>query len=100
MPVMLRSSCAGLALAAALFAGEVILTVQSAQALPRAVTAQSRYGNGSATGAVRMNPRGFPEVQLPSGTWVDCSGDCREAMRRIYLDFWETMQEESGGERR
>lgn len=84
--------CAALVLAAVLS-----IVAQGAIALPEAVTAQSRYGNGSATGAVRMNPRGYPEVQLPSGTWIDCAGDCREAMRRIYLDFWETMQEESGG---
>lgn len=88
-----------LALALGIAGGHMALAAQSAFALPQAVTAQSRYGNGSATGAVRMNPRGFPEVQLPSGTWIDCAGDCREAMRRIYLDFWETMQEESGGER-
>lgn len=94
---MTKSSRAALALAAVAFAIALSFAAQNAQALPRAVTAQSRYGNGSATGAVRMNPRGFPEVQLPSGTWIDCAGDCREAMRRIYLDFWETMEEESGG---
>ncbi len=28
------------------------------------------------------------EVQLPSGTWIDCGGDCREAVRRELLDVW------------
>lgn len=97
---MSKSSCAALGLAAGMFASGLMLAIQAASALPQAVTAQSRYGNGSATGAVRMNPRGFPEVQLPSGAWIDCAGDCREAMRRMHLDFWETFQEEGGGERR
>lgn len=98
MPTMTRSNCTALALSAAMFAYAAPFAVQSAHALPEAVTAQSDYGNGSVTGAVRLNSRGYPEVQLPSGTWIDCEGDCREAMRRIYLDFWEILQEESGGD--
>jgi hypothetical protein len=70
-----------------------------ADALPRAVTAHSNYGNGSVTGAVRINPQGYPEVQLPSGTWIDCEGDCRDALRRMQLDFWETLREDSDGDR-
>ena len=69
----------------------------AASALPDRVTAYSDYGNGSVTGAVRINRRGYPEVQLPSGTWIDCEGDCREALRRMQLDFWNILQEESGG---
>jgi len=57
------------------------------------VTAQSRYGNGSATGRVKYI-RGYPHVQLPSGFWEDCEGNCREALRRKHLDFWETINEE------
>lgn len=57
------------------------------------VTAQSNYGNGSATGAVRRTSFGH-QVQLPSGFWEDCERDCREALRRQHLDFWETLDEE------
>ena len=60
-----------------------------------AVTAQSRYGNGSATGKVRLNRRGYPEVQLPSGRWEDCEGNCARALREKHLDFWETIDENS-----
>ena len=58
------------------------------------VTAQSNYGNGSVTGAVRRRGNTYL-VQLPSGFWEDCEGDCREALRRQHLDFWETINEES-----
>ena len=58
------------------------------------VTAQSRYGNGSATGRVEYR-NGYPHVQLPSGWWQDCEGNCREALRRKHLDFWETINEEA-----
>lgn len=32
------------------------------------------------------------EIQLPSGTWVDCTGDCAAALRRELLDVWSEMQ--------
>jgi hypothetical protein len=60
------------------------------------VTAQSRYGNGSLTAPIRKTWYGH-EVQLPGGAWIDCARDCREALRRQKLDFWETMREEGGG---
>ncbi len=63
------------------------------------VTAQSNYGNGSLTGAVRKTSFGY-QVQLPSGFWEDCERDCREALRRKHLDFWETLNEEGPGNRR
>ena len=90
-----RSLCA-LSLAAGL---AMLVVADAAFAYPKAVTAQSRYGNGSVTGPVRINPRGFPEVRLPSGYWADCEGDCARALRRLHLDFWETIEEESGGSR-
>jgi hypothetical protein len=34
-------------------------------------------------GSVRLE-----EVQLPGGTWIDCGGDCREAVMREHLEFW------------
>jgi len=75
-----------------LFAG----MTAAASAATRTVTAHSNYGNGAVSGAVRKNRQGFAEVQLPGGGWIDCAGDCREALRRTYLDFWDTMREESG----
>ena len=29
------------------------------------------------------------EVKLPNGTWIDCRGDCRETVRKEYLEFWD-----------
>lgn len=61
------------------------------------VTARSLYGHGNVTGHTRAGPYG-PEVQLPSGTWTDCAGDCREALRVKSIDFWdEQMSNHSPG---
>lgn len=80
-------------------AAGLVLSVlaEAVQARPghRYVTAQSRYGNGSATGRVRIGPRGYLEVQLPSGRWEDCEGNCARALREKHLDFWETIDENS-----
>lgn len=55
---------------------------------PRAVTACSRYGNGCYQAPVRRTPTGF-EMRLKGGTWIDCRGDCREALREETVDFWD-----------
>jgi hypothetical protein len=57
------------------------------------VTAHSDYGHGSVTGAVRRRGNIY-EVQLPSGRWEDCEGDCRETLRRQHLDFWRAIDED------
>jgi hypothetical protein len=49
------------------------------------VTAESRNGNGSATGAVRSTGLG-PQVQLPSGRWVYCRRSCSETLRVETVD--------------
>ena len=54
----------------------------------------SAYGNGCITAPVRKGRFG-PETRLPSGTWIDCRGDCREAIREEVLDFWETQSEKA-----
>jgi hypothetical protein len=54
----------------------------------------SAYGNGCVTAPVREGRFG-PETRLPSGTWIDCRGDCREAIREDLLDFWETQSEKA-----
>ena len=62
------------------------------------VTAQSRYGNGSATGLVRLSRTGYGyEVQLPTGFWRHCKRRCAETLRREYLDFWEAQAEQGDG---
>lgn len=64
------------------------------------VTACSRYGKGCLTAPVRRTRQGL-EVRFPGGTWVNCSGDCREKLRDETLDFWDTHRPEhsSGGGR-
>jgi hypothetical protein len=54
----------------------------------------SAYGNGCITAPVRKGRFG-PETRLPSGTWIDCRGDCREAIREEVLDFWETQSDKA-----
>ncbi len=62
------------------------------------VTAKSRYTPGksvtSRTRDVEGSGTTFKEVELPGGTWIDCGGDCAEAVRRQQLDLWETKREE------
>jgi hypothetical protein len=29
------------------------------------------------------------EVQLPRGTWIDCRGDCGQAIRSEHTEFWD-----------
>ncbi len=70
----------------------------SAQAADRAaartIKSCSAYGNGCVTAPVRKGRFGL-ETRFPSGTWIDCRGDCREAIREDLLDFWETQSEKA-----
>jgi hypothetical protein len=43
-----------------------------------------------AVGGVRMQ-----EIELPNGTWIDCSGDCAGAARKAGSDFWDERQKRS-----
>jgi len=52
------------------------------------VTAESRFGHGSITGAVRETNVG-PQVQLPSGSWVYCRRSCSETLRVETVDQFE-----------
>lgn len=52
------------------------------------VTAESRFGNGSVSGAVRRADRGW-QVQLPGGTWEYCRRSCSETLRVETVDKWE-----------
>lgn len=69
--------------------------IASADARPRrsydsveTVSVDSRYGNGSVTGAVRPGRMGW-EVQLPSGSWVACRRSCEETLRVQTVDLFE-----------
>ncbi len=52
------------------------------------VIAQSRFGNGSARGAVREARHGL-QVQLPGGTWEYCRASCSETLRVETVDKFE-----------
>lgn len=54
------------------------------------VVAESDYGKGSVTGAVREGHRGILQVQMPNGSWIDCVRSCSETLRRATVDFWES----------
>jgi hypothetical protein len=32
------------------------------------------------------------QVELPGGTWIECSGDCRDAVRKATTDFWDEQR--------
>lgn len=32
------------------------------------------------------------ELELPNGTWIDCGGDCADAVKRGHTEFWEEQQ--------
>jgi len=57
---------------------------------PAFVTAESRFGHGTVSGAVRPARFGF-EVRLPGGTWIGCRRTCAETLRVETVDFWENQ---------
>src|SRR5262245_49804152 len=59
------------------------------------VVANSRYGNGSISAAVRVAGLGW-EVQLPGGRWVYCRRSCSETLRVETIDFFESNAAGSG----
>lgn len=62
------------------------------QKVPTSVKSCSHYGNGCLVAPVRRGRFGL-EARLKGGTWIDCRGDCREAIRQDVLDFWETQND-------
>jgi hypothetical protein len=52
------------------------------------VVAESRFGHGTVTGAVRNTDLG-PQVQLPGGHWEYCRRSCSETLRVQSIDFNE-----------
>ncbi len=56
---------------------------------PSYVVAESQWGNGTVTGAVRPGRHGL-QVRLPRGTWVDCIRSCSDTLRRESIDFWQS----------
>ena len=58
------------------------------------IRVESGYSNGTAHTTVR-HYRGRKQVRGPGGTWVSCFGGCENAYREEFLDFWETIDENS-----
>ena len=59
------------------------------------VLTNSRTGGRTASARTRVIEqagRQFSEVELPNGTWIDCAGDCAEALRKAHLDFWDEQK--------
>ncbi len=53
------------------------------------VVAESQWGNGTVSGAVRPGRHGL-QVRLPGGTWIDCVRSCSDTLRRQTIDFWQS----------
>ena len=60
------------------------------------VTAESRYGQQTVTGRVRLSAQGRREVQLPGGTWIECRRTCSDTLREETIDFWAIRDRWSG----
>lgn len=60
------------------------------------VVADSRFGNGSISGPVRMTDVG-PQVRLPGGTWTHCRRSCSETLRVETVDIWEGRSDGASG---
>jgi hypothetical protein len=93
---MLERNCARtatglIALAAACISA---ISAYAADRPGKTVRSCSAYGNGCVTAPVRKAEFGL-QTRLPSGTWIDCRGDCRQAIREDLLDFWETQSEKA-----
>lgn len=58
------------------------------------VTSCSRWGNGCLTLPVRRGRFGY-EARGKGGTWIDCRGDCEQALREDVIDFWETQADKA-----
>ena len=86
----------GIALAVALAAIAQVMPYGSNDAAAETVTACSRYGKGCVTAPVRRTKDGA-EVRVPGGSWIGCSGDCREKLRDESIDFWDTHKPEGNG---
>jgi hypothetical protein len=63
---------------------------------PGYVVAESRHGNGTVSGPVRIASTGY-EVRLPGGTWVACRTSCSETLRVETIDYWENDGRMIGG---
>jgi hypothetical protein len=60
------------------------------------IIVESRRAGGTTltltTRDVRIANTTFREVQMPNGTWLDCAGDCRKAVREATDEFWDVKQ--------
>lgn len=61
------------------------------------VTACSTNGHHACyTARIVSAPMG-PKLRLKGGTLMDCEGDCRDALRRATVDFWDDQRERNSG---
>jgi hypothetical protein len=67
------------------------------------VVVESRRAGGQTltlnTRDVRIANTTFKEVELPNGTWIDCAGDCRKAVREATDEFWDVRKPETSPRR-
>ena len=43
------------------------------------------------TRVVKIANTRFEEVRMPSGIWIGCAGDCRQAALDAGPDFWDAL---------
>lgn len=91
----------GVAIAAVLLALGLAMWIQNLSVTKTVldygeVTATSRFGKGEPvtvrTRRVKSGQLVFEELEQGPDTWIDCSGDCAETLRKQDVDFWETRR--------
>ena len=80
----------GLVVCTGVIAAMTVAPVLARERHPSMVYAESSFGKGSVSGAVREGRVGL-EVQLPGGSWVSCGRSCSDTLRRQTVDFWDNQ---------
>ena len=88
-----------LAVTVALVFGVLGFALWYAQQHPRRIVGEGivRVETGGRIASLRtrdidVNGIRFSEVEMPNGTWIDCSGDCVRAARDAGDGFWDKQQ--------
>ena len=93
---MIKTTAIAFAAITAWFAFEQTLAMAGSKAHRGlgSIKACSRYGNGCVAGPVRRAQYGL-QVRLKSGTWIDCKGDCGQALLEETIDFWDSQADKA-----
>jgi hypothetical protein len=64
-----------------------VTAIWAGSASARTIKTCGKGGTGCITTQVRSTPLG-EQYRASNGNWRYCQGDCRDTLRRRYLEFW------------